>query len=120
MVRKEPIRKEKKVIQEPEKKAEEKSSPEVKEAPKGEQEMPEQMPEEKPPSLVDMLSEFIQRKDAEDIEKYAHAVLEKFGRYIKSIAIFGSKKTKVKTVPALKEPALPHPYLQSLFLPGQI
>lgn len=52
---------------------------------------------ETPPSLADMLSQIIDRKDAEDVEKYTSAVLEKFGRYIKSIAMWGSKKTKVKS-----------------------
>jgi predicted nucleotidyltransferase len=48
-------------------------------------------------SLAKMLEQFFEKKDAKAVETYAGAVLQKFQKYIKSIAIFGSKKTKVKT-----------------------
>ena len=52
-------------------------------------------PEEGPSPIIEMLSKFLEKKDAEAIESYTKAVLSKFTRYIKSVAIFGSKKTKI-------------------------
>lgn len=63
---------------------------------KQEEPEPEPGPQEgKAPSLADMLSEYLSKKDAEAIEQYTTAVLQKFGRYIKSVVLWGSKKTKV-------------------------
>jgi len=63
----------------------------------------EQKPEEKreigpPPIPVhEVLLKILSKKDAEAVEKYVAAVVGKFRGYIKSIAIWGSRKTKVKT-----------------------
>ena len=49
------------------------------------------------PPVHEMLKEMLGEEDAKAVEAYAGAVLKKFGRYIKSVALWGSKKTK-KTV----------------------
>lgn len=57
----------------------------------------QQAPGPQAPSLAQMLTQILEKKDAEAIEKYVASVVEKFGKYIKSMVIWGSKKTKVKT-----------------------
>jgi predicted nucleotidyltransferase len=47
-------------------------------------------------SLAKMLEQFLEKKDAKAIEAYSGAVLGKFQRYIKSIVMWGSLKTKIK------------------------
>jgi len=57
--------------------------------------MPEaQAPGPDQPSLADMLKDILSKEDAHAIEQYTAAVLQKFGRYIKSVVLWGSKKTK--------------------------
>lgn len=64
--------------------------PETEQAPKN----PEQQESGQSP-ITEMLSNFLEKKDAQDIEKYTKTVLSKFTKYIKSVVMFGSKKTKV-------------------------
>ncbi|HDQ60082.1 MAG TPA: hypothetical protein ENN30_02710 [Candidatus Woesearchaeota archaeon] len=49
------------------------------------------------PQMHQVLVEMVGEKNAEDVEKYTASVVQKFGRYIKSIAVWGSSKTK-KTI----------------------
>lgn len=45
--------------------------------------------------ITKMLEEFLDKKDAKAVEQYVAAVVGKFGKYIKAVAMWGSKKTKV-------------------------
>ena len=47
------------------------------------------------PSLLKTLENYLDKNDAKAIEKYVTSVVGKFGRYIKSVVLWGSKKTKV-------------------------
>jgi len=70
-----------------------------------EQPQQEQTPEpqgEGQSPIIEMLSKILDKKDAEAIENYTKAVLSKFTRYIKSVAIFGSKKTKITVSKKMK------------------
>ncbi|MCW1296576.1 MAG: nucleotidyltransferase domain-containing protein [Candidatus Parvarchaeota archaeon] len=44
------------------------------------------------PSLV---SDFLAQKDARDVQTYTQAVVQKFGKYIKSVVVWGSQKTGI-------------------------
>ena len=56
----------------------------------------EEVPGPQQPSLAELLSKVLSKKDAKDLELYTVSVIKKFGRYIKSIVLWGSTKTKVK------------------------
>jgi predicted nucleotidyltransferase len=56
----------------------------------------EEVPGPEVPSITALLKGVIGKRDAKHVEKYASSVVAKFGRYIKSMAIFGSFATKVK------------------------
>ena len=45
--------------------------------------------------ILKILEQFLNKKDAKAVEQYIAAVVGKFGRYIKSIVLWGSKKTKI-------------------------
>ncbi len=51
---------------------------------------------------VKMLEKYLTKEDAEAVDKYVTSVVSKFGKYIKSVVMFGSKKTK-KTVSKKKK-----------------
>ncbi len=51
---------------------------------------------------VKMLEKYLEKEDAEAVDKYVTSVVSKFGKYIKSVVLFGSKKTK-KTVSKKKK-----------------
>jgi predicted nucleotidyltransferase len=53
------------------------------------QEETEEMPK---PSLA---ADFLAQKDARDVQNYTQAVVQKFGKYIKSVVVWGSQKTGV-------------------------
>lgn len=51
---------------------------------------------------VKMLEKYLEKEDAKAVDKYVTSVVSKFGKYIKSVVLFGSKKTK-KTVSKKKK-----------------
>ncbi|MDD5181932.1 MAG: hypothetical protein PHC66_02025 [Candidatus Nanoarchaeia archaeon] len=55
-----------------------------------------------PSPITEMLSKYLDKDDAKAIENYTKAVIGKFTRYIKSVAIFGSKKTKITVSKKIK------------------
>ncbi len=45
--------------------------------------------------MIKILEQYLEKKDAKAVEQYVTAVVGKFGKYIKSVVLWGSTKTKV-------------------------